>query len=181
MKITMICGLPGAGKTTLARTMSSENGTAVVGYDECLTECVPLLLKNQMRHADVINVVIEKIREILVAGKDVIYDAVNTNVKKRKKVLDAVQDISGIEIACIYVDTPLDICITRGGKPIAQAFARSFEPPTEDEGFDEIIVYHNVFPELEPELTDSERIEALEAIIQAQADALERLGVIHDA
>ena len=71
-------------------------------------------------------------------------EGVYNTIKERKTLLDSVKHQD--KKICIWLDTPLEECIEREKnyrkRPIGivHAHYRSFEPPTLDEGWDEIIV-----------------------------------------
>lgn len=61
----------------------------------------------------------------------------------RAILLDAWKDREGKRV-CVWLDTPLEVCIEREkargrGEWLVRHHARRFEPPTLDEGWDEII------------------------------------------
>lgn len=129
----VMCGVPGSGKTTHSKKMVEERGLERFSFDEmgCFR------LEEFMRPA------LEAIRE----GKSVILDSTNLRVNVRKKILQAVADIPCKKIA-VYMDTPLDECIRRNANRecrlqdfIIESTHRSLQPPTLDEGWDEILYY----------------------------------------
>ena len=76
---------------------------------------------------------------------DIVIEGVFLRKRMRKKILDAI-DKEKYEKICIWVDTPIDICIEREreGRKRPDALLRSqaisFQPPEYDEGWDKIIV-----------------------------------------
>ena len=136
MKLTMMCGLPNSGKTTKAAALARETGAALVTWDEHARRVGKVLQQDEIREA-----VVSAIRAALEDGRDVVYDAVNATAEERKRIAEAcTRGIDGVQTACMFMDTPVDICMPRDRFGWARAFARFFRPPTEDEGFGERIV-----------------------------------------
>ena len=76
---------------------------------------------------------------------DIVIEGVFLRKKMRKKILDAI-DKQKYEKICIWIDTPIELCIEReheGRKrPDSLLYSQSirFQPPEYDEGWDKIIV-----------------------------------------
>lgn len=68
-------------------------------------------------------------------GDDVVVDGILPHKEERKSLVKAYQ---GDKAVCIWLDTPLEVRKTRKGYSKACDFP--FDPPTYDEGWDEIIV-----------------------------------------
>lgn len=120
--VTLICGLPNAGKTTYSKHFEN-----VVHFDEC----------PQPRH---------KIFEEIVAKAegDVVAEGVCNSKRSRAMFLHAIRHKDERKV-CIWIDTPLEECIRRENayrkRPVSmvEEHGRRFEPPTYEEGWDEII------------------------------------------
>ena len=108
---TLICGLSNSGKTTYSQQYAN-----VIHYDEVGGT-------TRQRHEYIVSEASK--REVCVDG---VYD----EAFRREELARA---MIGRKV-CIWLDTPLDICKSRpdfrGG--------HKFEPPTLDEGWDEIII-----------------------------------------
>ena len=139
MKLYIMCGLPDSGKTTKAAALAEETGATVISHDA--------YYKTVIRPSDVVTrEMLERVTENALAdvkthlenGEDVIYDAVNTKAKNRRAVLEKCM-VEGVYTVCVYIATPLEVCESRGGM-WSRVFAQSFEPPTPDEGFDELLI-----------------------------------------
>ena len=126
--ITLICGLPNAGKTTY-----SSQFTNVVHRDEC----------PHPQYITFPQMVAETKGDVYAEG---VY---NTKIT-RKTFLNTVEHRHERTV-CIWLDTPLDVCIEREnngrkrGEYLVRREAEHFEPPTYDEGWDEIIVIRNCY------------------------------------
>lgn len=129
----VMCGVPGSGKTTTAKWMAEEHGFERFSFDEM--RC--------FRLAEFIRPAMETMRE----GKSVILDSTNLRVNVRAKILQAVADISCRKVA-VYMNTPLEECLRRNANrearlpdSVIESIHRSLQPPTLDEGWDEILYY----------------------------------------
>lgn len=124
--LVLICGLPNAGKTTFSSQFDN-----VIHFDDC-EGIRDLQFSNCNRFA-------------LNVDGDVCIEGVYNSVKRRKELLQALKDKHD-KCVCIWIDTSVDECLKREmnyrkrSLGIVHAHARSFEPPTLDEGWDEIIV-----------------------------------------
>lgn len=114
--LMLICGIPNAGKTTYSSR-----------FDNAL-------------HLDEIGAtdkVIGKMRQI---DGDVVVEGYFGNAESRRKVRSAY----GGEARCVFIDISVDESIKREKRNRHEAILRNasrfFEPPTLDEGWDEIIV-----------------------------------------
>lgn len=124
--VTLICGIPNAGKTQYSKGYEK-----VIHFDEVahrradgkFAKCNALAAS---------------------AGGDVCVEGVYNSRKRRMEFLEAIKDRPEKKI-CIWIDTPVEVCLEREcnyrNRPdsIVLTHARNFEPPTLDEGWDEII------------------------------------------
>lgn len=121
----LICGIPNAGKTTYSARF--ENVLHLDDFDR-----KPSQYKNCIRAAGE-------------AEGDVVVEGVFNTAKKRRDLLEAVQG-KPFRRVCIWLDTPTDICLQRErsyrkrSDHLVLSNAERFQPPTYDEGWDEIIV-----------------------------------------
>ena len=104
----LICGIPGAGKTTYSKQYED-----VVHYDD-------------YSH-------LSKAERTEIFKKAECVEGIFNNRESRINVLD------GRGGTCIWIDTPADICTERRYDFLVKAHEAMFEPPTLDEGWDEII------------------------------------------
>lgn len=108
--LTLICGMPRAGKTTYS--MKFEN---VIHLDELGYRAVK-----------------DKVSNIV---DDVVVEGIYNNASIRMRLAEAYK---GQGRKCIWLDTPLEV---RKKRPMWHPTeGMIFEPPTLDEGWDEIIV-----------------------------------------
>ena len=122
--ITLICGIPNSGKTTFSAKYSK-----CLHYDD-------IALTTPKRYA----YICERVRsegEIAVEG---VYD----ERWRRIELVEACHQ-SGHKATCIWLNTPLEVCLERERnfrcrhESIVVHYSKVFEPPTLDEGGDEII------------------------------------------
>ena len=122
----LICGIPNAGKTTYSAQFEH-----VIHFDD---------FKPSARHP---NDQFQRCNQAAAnADDDVCVEGVYNSKRRRMELLKAVADKPGKRI-CIWLDTPVEECCRRETRHrpigIVHAHARSFQPPTLDEGWDEIV------------------------------------------
>ncbi|MBO7733980.1 MAG: hypothetical protein J6S67_15555 [Methanobrevibacter sp.] len=116
----LICGIPNAGKTTYSSLFKK------------VIHCDDVTGRNQL----------VKIVAMVKDDPEICVEGVYEKAEDRKKLVDACSKKS----KCIWLDTPLDECIKReiNGRNrsvhMVQWSSEDFEPPTYDEGWDEIEV-----------------------------------------
>lgn len=129
----VMCGIPGSGKSTKSKQLAEEYNLTRFSFDEmgCYTTR-------------------QFLRPVVAAlqnGKDVIIDSTHLKTKSRKVIFQTIGDISCRKI-CVFMNTPFDECLRRNANRDArvpdiamETLNNSIEPPTLDEGWDEIILY----------------------------------------
>lgn len=154
--LTVLCGVPGVGKTEYAKELKQYNPyIEIVSLSSELKNItlntgernVPLALKN----------IFEQIKESLIQGKDVVYDASNLMQEHRKDLLMALEDIDAIKEIHFFnpsKETALVNCFIKDISITKQRLYNLIDiiaenKPTTIEGWDKVI---NV-PILERELT----------------------------
>jgi len=111
--ITLICGLPRAGKTTYSQKY--ENTCKVIHTDNIGSS---QNLMNIIKHYD-----------------DVVVEGIFRIARFRELILRSRKDEFS---RCIWIDTPIEVRKSRANySPFG---GERFEPPTLDEGWDEIII-----------------------------------------
>lgn len=122
----LICGLPNAGKTTYSIQFPN-----VIHFDD-----IPHKTAKQQ--------FIQCNQLVAEADEDIVVEGVYNTSKRRKELLEACKNKQ--HKVCIWIDTPIEECIERELKyrqrsiNIIYSHNRFFEPPTYDEGWDEIII-----------------------------------------
>lgn len=114
--LTLICGLPNAGKTTFSQR-----------YEDAL-------------HQDDIGTIDRIVNTISHKGGDIVIEGYFGTCEARRRVRSS---YSG-KARCIFLDISVEESIRREDRnrhpQILRNAARFFEPPTYDEGWDEIVV-----------------------------------------
>lgn len=122
----LICGLPNAGKTTYSARFSH-----VLHYDDFAD------ISADAEYA--------ACNKAAAALEEVVVEGVYGSVKRRKELLAVCADKQ--EKICIWIDTPMQVCINREdrGRPkaVVTGAAADFEPPTVEEGWEKVIVIRN--------------------------------------
>lgn len=128
--LTLFCGCPASGKSTLSKQIAEQHNAERISFDE----------RKYILHKEMIPPILEALTD----GKNVVVDSVFSHVRQRTLVLDAVKDIPCRKVL-IYMTTPLDECLRRNANRknhlpdfVVESFFNSIEPPTLDEGWDEI-------------------------------------------
>ena len=108
--LTLICGMPRAGKTTYSEKYDNVIHLDGLGY----------------------HTVKSKVGEI---EGDIVVEGIYEHPQIRSRLIDAYK---GQGKRCIWLDTPLEV---RKKRPMWRPYhGFEFEPPTLDEGWDEIII-----------------------------------------
>ena len=119
--MTLICGLPNAGKTTY-----SQRYEGVTHYDG-------LHLTTRQRY-EYLNALVKRGNAVL--------EGVFGEAKRRAEFI--ANTPPNERKVCIWLNTPEDVCHARENRGRPQAIvtlhAQTFQPPTYDEGWDEIII-----------------------------------------
>lgn len=136
---TMV-GLPGAGKSTFS---AAHPDCVVVSLDGIRGELYGDE-SIQGNGKEVIGLAFSRIAKSIGAGKDVIFDATNVSIKRRRVILNSFKHASHV---AVYVATPLNECKRRNAsrarhvpEHVIDKMAMSLVPPTTLEGFEKIIV-----------------------------------------
>lgn len=118
--ITLIIGLPNAGKTTY-----SEKYENVIHLDE--------MRKQDRKHAH--ENILKAVKE---AKEDIVIEGVYNGRLGREQIVQAAGDAKKV---CIWIDTPIETCLERNTRGIL--IIDSLEPPEYSEGWDEIRIVRN--------------------------------------
>lgn len=143
----MLSGIPGSGKSTLAGFLAKRYHANLISTDEIRLQ---LTGSEEDRSRD--NVVFatarQTIRTMLQQDKNVIFDATNLSRKDRKKVLHYVPAETFKK--CYYKKISLSGALIRNAKrkrvvpeQVIINMYQHMQPPTLEEGWDEIEVIHD--------------------------------------
>ncbi len=137
--ILILCGIPGSGKTTLSKQLAKQHQAKLHCFDS-------LPHAHHPKYADTVRSQMwSDIAKDLRDGYSVVVDDLHTKLKWRQRLLSAVANIDCKKIL-VVMSTPLDECLHRNANRemrlpafIVENIHSSYEPPTRDEGWDEII------------------------------------------
>ena len=128
-----LCGIPGSGKSTISKQLMNDYDAIIHSFDEL----------KLIRRKDLFPYLEQSLRD----GCNVIADAPHTNKKTRIELLESIKHIDCKRII-VFMNTPFEECVRRNALrknplpfSILQSFNRKLEPPTLDEGWDEILYY----------------------------------------
>jgi predicted kinase len=147
-KFIMLIGLPGSGKSTAADEWISN--CYVWHSSDCIREELFGDTNSQIDNQLVFKTLHERVREDLLAGKDVVYDATNLSMKRRRGFIR--QWLNGIECkkTAVVMATPYNECVQRDhdrertvGAGVLDRMYKSFNFPLLQEGFDDIEIRYS--------------------------------------
>ena len=144
-KITMLVGLPGSGKSVYAEKLK-EKGYIVHSSDKIREELGDV--NDQSRNEEVFNILHKRIKDDLMNGKNVCYDATNLNRRRRIAFIRELKNIL-CKKDCVLIATPYEMCMAQNIKrerkvPFDVIFnmLKSFNMPSTYEGFDSVVVHY---------------------------------------
>ena len=142
MRIVVLVGLPGSGKSTwLARTgaagLSSDAVRRLLADDET----------DQTIHTPVFQTIRYLLEQRLAIGRPVTYiDATNLTPEERRPYVEIAR-AHGCEIEAVFFDVPLQVCLERNARrhrvvpeEALAKMAAKLVPPLVDEGFGKVRV-----------------------------------------
>lgn len=117
-KLIMIVGLPGSGKSTYAQKLIKEMDNLVVFSSDNLREELFGDTNNQDNNGILFEELHKRIREALLAGKNIVYDATNVSSKRRRGFLRNLsgKNFNDVEFHCHYMNTGLEDSIKNNKK-----------------------------------------------------------------
>ena len=144
-KVYVMCGLPGSGKTTIARQIAADLDAVVISSDNIREE----LYGDESVQGNpsvVFDTLYSRAHAAIDDNLSVILDA--TNVKKRDRAR-VFKEFPDNEIAAFVINTPVEVCKQRNGERervvpecVIDRMAKSFEMPTREEGF--VKIYQHI-------------------------------------
>lgn len=135
----VLCGIQASGKTTLAKELESELGFVRHSFDDLDGANDP------SKADDTFRIFCANIQADLLEGKDVICDAIMTNIERRAKLREALKDVDCAKYV-IVLNTSFEECMRRNNlreeakiEPVMMHIVHlTYQPPTLSEGWDEI-------------------------------------------
>lgn len=145
-KLIVMVGLPASGKSTHAKKMENDGYTLVSSDDTR-----KFILKTSYDETEnewVFQTCYKQIIYQLNNGNNVIFDATNLRVKRRKQLINNIKkNVPETEFVCYIMVTPIDMCHHRNQKRdlldqlpeyVIDNMARKFQIPFYEEGWSEI-------------------------------------------
>ena len=144
--LTMLIGLPGAGKSKFANGQKEHFGNTVVLSSDAIRKELYGDEQIQDNPSKVFDTMNKRTIECLKCGKNVIYDATNLRRKNRKHLLKQVpKDCTKV---AIIVWAKYETCVKRDeerdrhvGVDVIRKMIKNFQPPFYDEGWDVISIF----------------------------------------
>lgn len=138
--LIIMCGLPGSGKSTMAKKISEKSGIRICCMDD-IREKVYGDVCDQKNGYMIFKIMMKHARKELEKGNSVIIDSTNTTSRDRTRYL---KDFSGLykNSCCIFMNTSLDECKRRNNlrekhvpEEKIEHFYSKLKLPTVGEGF----------------------------------------------
>lgn len=152
-KIYLMCGIPGAGKSTYLKTRFT-NIPCIISRDEIRFTLVREDEEYFSHEDEVYKEFIKQIKDALRFETEVFVDATHLNEASRAKTLRSLgKSLKDVEVNIIWVRVPLEVALAQNENRIG---TRSYVPksvirrmysqltkPSKEEGFDHIYVFEN--------------------------------------
>lgn len=151
----VLVGVSGSGKSTLAKKIAKELGASakIISRDEVRFSMVAEDEEYFSKENEVFKEFIHQIKESLNANQNTIVDATHLNCGSRTKLLRAIgADLEGAAVYAVVVLNDLEIILKQNRERKGRAYVpesviknmyATFEAPTLEEGFKEIMFYKN--------------------------------------
>lgn len=150
IKLYIMCGIPGSGKSTYLKTRFSQR-PLIISRDEIRFAMVGEDEEYFSHEKEVYDEFINQILDALKFSSEIFVDATHLNERSRAKLLRSLgKHLKDVEVNAIWVRTTLDTALsqnenrkgTRAYVPpsVIRRMNSQFAPPTKEEGFEHIYV-----------------------------------------
>ena len=144
-RLTLLVGIPASGKSTRRKSLEME-GAVVICPDDIRREVFDTEFNADFE--GLVWFIAKSMGKVLLAqGRDVVIDATNTSVSRRKMWIDLGKSY-GATVWAEFLNTPFEECCDRNLKrsrivpnDIMERMRDELVPPERDEGFDMIVTY----------------------------------------
>jgi predicted kinase len=146
-EFTLLVGLPAYGKSSFVQELEQNSimETAVVVCPDQIRMNIFGVEFNKDFEGMVWFATRTMVKTLLLQNRDVILDATNLSPLRRKEWIELGHDCNATVIAH-YFDTPFEECVKRNNKrdrvvpeDVMERMKNELEPPTVEEGFDEVL------------------------------------------
>ena len=147
----LMCGVPGAGKSTFLKNKIKKDNTIVISRDKIRFSIVKPDEEYFSHEDEVLEIFWKQINEALTAGNDTFVDQTSLTPRARKWLLQHVEGYTYANI--IWIDEDLETCLernemrrgTRAHVPesVIRRMYNQFIEPSLGEGFDYIFRYNS--------------------------------------
>ncbi len=142
-KFIMLVGLPASGKSMIAENLSI-NQNAIIHSSDKLREELFNNVNEVTKNNELFIELHRRVKQDLLNGKNIIYDATNISYKKRKSFIESLNKIS-CEKICYLIATPYEQCLKQNQlrerkvpEYVIERMYKSFYIPQIYEGWDTI-------------------------------------------
>lgn len=149
--ITVMVGIPGSGKTEMAKyLLKNAENTVYISSDEIRKEIFGDD-RDQSDNARVFNIFYDKLKRALQDGKNALLDATNTSMKARKHVFETAKSLKKpVNVTAFVMNTNPMVCLERNAKrervvpqEAIERMLCNYQHPQYFEGFDDIVFANN--------------------------------------
>ncbi|MER2007148.1 MAG: AAA family ATPase [Psychrobacillus sp.] len=146
LRFIMLVGLAGAGKTFVANELAEGRDDIDWHSSDSIREELYGDANTQDDHSKVFQIMGDRTKQSLLAGRHVIYDATNLSRKKRKHLLTQLPKGLDVEKIALYIATPIDEVLKRNAnrsrvvpEDVIHRMYKNLQIPIYSEGWDKII------------------------------------------
>lgn len=147
--LTMLVGLPGAGKSTYAKLLSIEDDMGEIFSSDKIRKEINGDESSQENNDKVFSILHSRIKKNLIDGKNAIYDATNIHSTYRKHFLDSLKGIDCVKRCEIILTSYYECCRAcmererQVPRDIVRNMYMHWNTPYYFEGWDEILLVYN--------------------------------------